>query len=175
MLAKKAETYGEVAASMGILYWYDYEGDGAKRIAQGWFQKAAEAGKRLPGERDWEKTARVYAHIGSYFESLSETGGNRNGDNTAFLYWEDTGELLETGYLEPFDESKQLLLYQSCVSRIIMDAGILRQMGVSVDQMQQRLDLLKHRTQSLLTVTEEERLSVEESIEEASVVLRCLV
>ena len=123
---------------------------------------------------DWEQIARLYAHIGTYYDSFRETGGARNGEESALAYWQDTGELLETGEMEIFDDRKRLLLYESCVNRIIMDAGKLCTLGVTAQEMQTRIDQLREKLDGLEAVAPEEKEHIRVSLEEAQKLLSSL-
>ena len=57
ILARSPEQYGEVAAVLGMIYWYDYEGEGGEDIGTGWFMKAAAAGEETEGSPAWSVRA----------------------------------------------------------------------------------------------------------------------
>lgn len=174
MLQKHNTAYGEVCCALGILYWYDYSGEGARRIAQGWFRKACTAAGNTSEDMSWVKTARLYVHVGSYIDSFDVSGGSRNGEESAFEYWKDTGELLATEETETFDERKRLLLYESCINRMIMDAGKLYNMGVSAEQLRARLDVLEQKILRLEEQKSGEKDMAKQAIKEAREVLNSL-
>ena len=122
----------------------------------------------------WVKTARLYVHIGSYIDSFDVSGGSRNGEESAFEYWKDTGELLATEETETFDERKRLLLYESCINRMIMDAGKLYNMGVSAEQLRARLDVLEQKILRLEEQKSGEKDMAKQAIKEARELLNSL-
>ena len=138
-LMEDPEAYGIVAGNIAIMYWYNYQNEDAKRIAQGWFQKSADAASRLKQPCDWGIISSVYRRIGSYYDSFLSAGGMRNGEDMAFAYWEDTGEILQAGPDSVLGPDKLLLFYESCATRIVMDAGKLYLGGIGKGEMEQRI------------------------------------
>lgn len=52
LLEGRPEHYGELASNLGMIYWYDYEGEDGKQIAAGWFEKAVAAGRQMREKSD---------------------------------------------------------------------------------------------------------------------------
>ena len=143
LLARHPAEYGEVCMQTGLIYWYDYACEGGRRIGQGWFAKAAEAADRTVLTRKWRKTAELFLHIGSYYDSLASGTLLHSGEDPAVCYWEDCCELMHEELLMQLDPGKRLLFYESFISRMMMDAGKLYRNGITVSQMRERLELLK--------------------------------
>lgn len=139
ILARSPEQYGEVAAVLGMIYWYDYEGEGGEDIGTGWFMKAAAAGEETEGSPAWSVRASLFAHMGSYAARLGKEDENGERENSMRAYWEDLGELLKqdfAGYEYPVTV---LRFYGEALERIAFGTVDLRKTGTAGKEMEERV------------------------------------
>ena len=135
MLARDPENYGEVASALGMMYWYDYQGDGGRTMGTGWFSKAVSAGEKVEGEPWWKTRARLFAHMGSYFERLGKEDESGERENPAKAYWEDLGELMELNMSEYDHPATILRFFRETLVQISFHAGRIRESGVTWQEM----------------------------------------
>lgn len=142
LLAATPECYGEVASVLGMVYWYDYEGEGGRSIGAGWFQKAVlvaeELGNEVP-QPGWAIRSRLFSHMGSYFERIGKEDENSERESSAGAYWEDLGGLLEldmSGYGYPLT---LLRFYREALGQITFCTGDLKRAGVTETEMEEMI------------------------------------
>jgi len=104
LLQKQADSYGEIADKVGMVYRYEYPGQEGKRIAAGWFQKAAGAGQGMsPPLPEWLSEAEYYVQLGK-LEQVSADAGETE-DN----------EVSEAGTEQSAEELSRALRFWDCL------------------------------------------------------------
>ena len=145
---------GEIYTRLGLLYWYGYDSQDAKRIAQGYFRKAdsLQGTERWPRKKEpWQMIAGVFAHMGTYTD-IWENGRNNTEEKSrlALAFWKDTEELLELEKLGEVMRPDQLMaFYRNCIARMMLDAGLLYRQGIESGELGARADLLEERIRQL--------------------------
>lgn len=143
-LARNPEEYGPFAARLGMVYWYDYEAEGGRRIGTGWFRKAVKGWEKQKDTPAWVVRSEIFANMGSYYESLGRR--TEEADHTA-EYWKDLGKLLEQDVMQEEDPVTVLRFYQEAVNQIIFLADELRREGISGEQQEEILRLIYQKTE----------------------------
>ncbi|MDO5345966.1 MAG: serine/threonine-protein kinase [Lachnospiraceae bacterium] len=143
-LAENPEEYGPFAARLGMVYWYDYEAEGGKRIGTGWFRKAGKDRENRKDAPGWAVRSEIFAHMGSYYESLGRA--TEETDHTA-EYWEDLTKLLEQDVMEEENPVTELRFYQEAVNQMIFLAEELRNAGISEERQKNMLRLIRQKTE----------------------------
>lgn len=152
LLAGNPSAYGQMTSDLGMVYWYDYEGEDGKRIASGWFAKAVEAGRKMEAENTnggesrkkeaWFTRAEIFSNMGSYYERLGKQDetGERGGAEGA--YWQDLKQLLTLEEMEAENPVTQLRLYGEAMNQIIFLAETLWQQGISREELLETVELI---------------------------------
>lgn len=151
-LAKTPEEYGPFAVRLGMAYWYDYEGEEGRKLGTGWFRKAVkqwEEGLSKNLERsgeteNWAVQAEIFAHMGSYYESL---GKETEEKSHAGAYWEDLEKLLEQEVMKEENPVTELRFYQEAVNQILFLSEELRTAGISREQQKETLRAIRQKTE----------------------------
>jgi serine/threonine-protein kinase len=136
VLERDPAEFGKTAFRIALSYWYGYEGEG-KRIAAGWFGRAAEAGRRGNIREDWVFEADLYHRMWTITQTLlGENGKDRTGEMAA-SYWERQGELL--AHADSLDCMDRMNLYLEAVSQIPFLTEDLSRAGILSSAVTERL------------------------------------
>lgn len=167
LLRKNGEAYARAALQIGLSYWYCSPREDSRRIAMGWFEKAAEAareaeagsakeysrkaagqaGETLPVDKadglkalaeDREKAER-YLRLGAVWEKINSPSGEDAPWN-AQEYWEDLGEILseDKAFLQE-DPLMQMKLSLEALRTITFLSGDLMRSGIDSRQINRRI------------------------------------
>ena len=145
LLEQEPEEYLRTALQIGLAYWYSCPREDARKIAMGWFEKAAEAGAGTGKEaEEMREKAQEYLRLGGTLEKIHSSGGEEAALNAA-QYWEDLGALLksggEDGILE--DWLAQLKFCRESLLTLTFLSGELTQAGISEQQQTGRIEELE--------------------------------
>lgn len=172
LFAKNTEEYGAFAVRLGMAYWYDYEGKEGRKIGTGWFRKAVkqrEAKREDPKEGaeaatgNWAVRAEIFAHMGSYYESLGKEAGE---NSHAGAYWEDLRKLLEQDVMKEENQMTELRFYQEAANQILFLSEELRAAGISQKQQKETLRSIRRKTERAAKSGEEGQDTKEELVRE---------
>ena len=146
VLGENPSEFGKTAFRIGLSYWYGYEEEG-KRIAAGWFGRAAEAGKKADIREDWVFEADLYHRMWTVTETLlGENGKDRTGEMAA-AYWEDQGELLN--YAASLNSPDRMNLYLEAVRQIPFLTEDLDRAGIHAAAIRERLDQIRESAEAV--------------------------
>ena len=158
ILRKDPAVYGEIACRIGTIYRFEYEGDDAQRIADGWFEKAAAAAEGLlPGEcrkddgipdfrafpeevPEWIRTAIVCSRLGSCRQLCAAPYAR----SSAFLdYWRDTDLVLEQIDSIFNDQDSMLFLLRDLLVQQLLWEDRYLESGITGEQLEGRIGQIR--------------------------------
>ncbi len=176
LLQKKEEAYVATSLQIGLSYWYSSPREDSRRIAMGWFEKAAEAAREAetemtegdflmpagPGEQalsekkaDGEKgmaqnrrKAEQYLRLGAVLEKINSPS-DEDAPWNAQEYWEDLGEILsqDQGFWQE-DPLMQMKLSLEALRTLTFLSGDLMRAGIDGKQLSMRIrELLERSTE----------------------------
>ena len=176
LLQKKEEAYVATSLQIGLSYWYSSPREDSRRIAMGWFEKAAEAAREAetemtegdflmpagPGEQalsekkaDGEKgmaqnrrKAEQYLRLGAVLEKINSPS-DEDAPWNAQEYWEDLGEILsqDQGFWQE-DPLMQMKLNLEALRTLTFLSGDLMRAGIDGKQLSMRIrELLERSTE----------------------------
>ena len=153
MLEENPEAYGAFASELGMIYWYDYEGQDGRKIAAGWFSKAVRAvdGTKKEEAPGWSIRAQIYSHMGSYYERLGIQDDSGEKENYAQVYWQELKQLLEAGvdgYSQPVT---RLRFYQESLQQILFLAKEMQKTGIKKEELTAVVKQLAKRAENVET------------------------
>ena len=123
ILSEHAQEYGKVACMLGLMYWFEYDQGNGKRIASGWFQKAAEQAEKSGRKEGWTKAAAVLAVMSSYEQTgISEAFPQETGKAD---YLGSLKQILVPDLMGQMDEEIRL---QLCIEGLSKIAGSMHRM-----------------------------------------------
>lgn len=136
-LKKNQAGYDRLAYTLGLAYYYDYEGEGNKSYAAKWLNIAAMSGT-LP-QVCRERALRL-GKIGEYYSRIGQI--DRAGDLAVSYgdYWEDLVSLTEGNILELDNAVTALRMYQELASQIHSRTIEFQQAGVTREEMEEQLN-----------------------------------
>ena len=141
LLSEHPEEYGAVAARMGVICWYDLEGDQGRQVGTGWFRKAEEAGKMVEGEEriePWTAQAEIFSHLGSYYERFANGEKRDEQETLAKEYWENLTRLTEEELLTGETVWIQLRFLKESRNQLLFLTEDLWNIGISKQELRNR-------------------------------------
>ena len=179
ILSQDPEVYGEIACRIGTIYYYDYEGSDAVRIADGWFEKAVEAAGRggyiqassirTDGDLilssdcpEWVDIAQIYKRIGTCYAMIRS---DLNGEGFWMEYWAASGLLLQKirgGAFSPhlsINQLSELLMQQMMAEESLKEAGISQE---EISNQYRSIQKALSETAKQESLSEEDRILAEE-------------
>lgn len=137
-LKQNREEYHKFSYTLGIAYFYSYNGTGNKGAAKKWLKSAsqAEPGEGL-NETEVSRAEKLYK-ISQYYDSLGIR--SRAGDSMAsyYDYWIDLAAIAEDD-LESQNNVNILLTYQELTAQIAVNASDFKRAGVTRKQIEKVL------------------------------------
>lgn len=150
LLTASALNYAQVAARIGVTYWFCYESDDKRRIARGWFAKAQEVLGSLPKNRkkeDWELQAEVFGHMSTYFEQIGQEN-MMDGTSPALNYWKDFGKLLKQKEpMEPLDYV-ELQFLREAAGQMVFLVEELQKEAITKEEIREAAEYVMERVNS---------------------------
>lgn len=137
LLQKQPEQYGEVASTLGMIYWYDYEKSDGRKIALGWFGRAVKAEENR-GEGWWIR-AKIFSHMGGYIESLGKESDSGEKQNPAGGYWKDMEKLMEEGFQGYGYPVTVMRFYRESLGQITFYTETFRKAGISAKRQKEMI------------------------------------
>ncbi|MDD3794515.1 MAG: serine/threonine-protein kinase [Lachnospiraceae bacterium] len=187
-LEQNQRGYGEFAGRMGTVYWYEYEGDGGRTIAAGWFAKALkslekagigeseikehgskenginEKGVKEDGE-SWILQTEVFAKISSYYDRLGQKDESGRIGNVAGEYWSDLDYIYQKKLEEKMNPVMKLRFWEETVNQIIFLAEDFQKAGISVQAMLSRIEEIVQKADGV--IAEPKNLDLENELKKA--------
>ena len=136
VLAEDIREYGQTALKIALLYWYCSEGEDGRRIASGWFSRAAGAGEGLSFREQssclWYRTACLYREL------VQSRAGGAADPETIRRYWDLQTELaLATQNLE--SPRMRLEWVRDTLTDLSFLSADLERAGISISEQRQRV------------------------------------
>ncbi len=142
VLAEDIREYGQTALKIALLYWYCSEGEDGRRIASGWFSRAAGAGEGLSFREQssclWYRTACLYRDMASARKLVQSRAGGAADPETIRRYWDLQTELaLATQNLE--SPRMRLEWVRDTLTDLSFLSADLERAGISISEQRQRV------------------------------------
>lgn len=159
--------YEEFAYKMGIAYFYSYEEQGNKTLAQKWLDIAKNA-ETLEEQQLFR--AECLSRIAGYYSKIGKE--SRSGDTFISYvdYWQDITEAAEGDIAKIDNSTTALIVYRELCTQIYINAVNFQRAGVTREEMEAQLENIQVRLETDIEVTDisglERILSLKEQVEE---------
>lgn len=160
VLKESKADYDEVAYTIGLAYYYNYEEDGNKAMSVKWLGIAADS------EHLADSKIQRAARLGKIAEYYSELGrANKSGDLKADYgqYWEDLVFITEGNIAEMDNTTTALMIYREMIGQINTHSIDFIKAGVSQSDMEEQIDLIENNLEQYIKNTDDastERISI---------------
>ena len=156
------EGYDRFAYAAGLAYYYKFQEKGNKKYAKGYLEIAARSETLEEGRRERAERLSVIADYYARVGLLDEAG---DASVTYRDYWEDLTALSAGNLVEADNERTALVMYGELVSQMVSRAVRFLEDGVSKEEMQAQLGLIRtHLDTDFQEAGEESRRKVTEEI-----------
>lgn len=152
VLAKNGD-YATLAYELGLAYYYYYEGEGNKPMAEPWLISAAESGALSEQKRT---RAERLAKIASYYAKLGRKNLAGDAEISYAQYWNDMNALT-TGNIVVADNAKTACVsYQELTYQLRMRAAEFKSAGIAENILYEKLDDIESHIANDLSAEEKE-------------------
>ena len=137
-----AEGYAEFAYQMGLAYFYYYDNNGNKQLAEPWLKTAAES--TVLETNKTERAIRL-ANIAGYYVKLSMQDKAGDAEGSYREFWDDLSALTD-GNLVAIDNARTAyVMYREMTYQIRMHANDFRKAGIEREALEDKLaDIESH-------------------------------
>ena len=147
-LRSDEKSYSEFAYSMGLAYFYYYEGDGNKPLSAPWFGIAKDSASLSDAKKG--RAERFY-RIAQYYTSLSAIDKAGDTEFSYADYWNDLFEVTRGDIAREDNIKTALVMYRELVSQVTVNATMFRKAGVTQESLESGLDLVREGTDRILS------------------------
>lgn len=158
---QRNDNYSDLAFEIGKLYWYYYDYGKSKdtdnqvtrmKSAEKWFNDAYEYGSE---EDSYHTMAKIYSNIGQFNREITLNVQEASDKGTYSPYWENLKSLVESVAADS-DENEivNLEVYRLAVNSVETYARKFKADGITKEDMQSLLELVKTGIKGTLTTTD---------------------
>lgn len=153
-----SEEYGRFAYQMGLAYFYYYDENGNKPLAQPWFETAAKRG----GLTEAQATrVQILERISSYYRLLGQYDRAGDAGSSYVQYWEDLSTLVSGNIVEADNAKTAIVTEREMVYQILMHTSEFYKSGIRAEEMSSALERIEEKIRTEFSDADRENYASE--------------
>ena len=145
--------YGKFAYQMGLAYYYYYDGNGNKQLAQPWLSAAEESGE-LSGSQ--QERVQILGKIAAYYRLLGQRDRAGDASSSYAQYWADLSQLTEKNIVQADNANTAIVTYRELIYQVQMHSVEFSKAGITRGEIERKLTDIEEHLQNDLTDNDRE-------------------
>jgi len=150
---ENTEEFDRFAYQLGIAYFYSYEDKGNKTLSKKWLEIASNSENLTQSETE---RAKCLGKIADYYSKIGIQSKSGDASVSYLDYWNDLKQLTQGNLVEKDNETTALIMYKELAYQIYTNCISFKKEGVSEEEMEQQLDLIRQKLTTDFDVSEQQ-------------------